>query len=128
MKFTSKTATIPLAMAFSTIAPHAFAQNAATGTWGNRAAALGLDFLQWGSPITIALYLFAGVCAILAVITLINMRNGNRNGNGGVGALACLILAAVFAASAPSIINLSSQTITGAAPSINGQGAAPIQF
>ena len=106
----------------STIATSAFAQ----GTWGNRAAAMGADALNWGSVLGMVLYVLALIFLIAFGTNLFGL--GKRNGNSSPGAAALCLVAAVACASAPTVLNLTSQTITGAAPSITGAGTAPVQF
>ena len=110
----------------STIATSAFAQAAGGGTWGNRAAAMGQDALNWGSILGMVLYILA-VCFMIAFgVNLFGL--GKRNGNSSPGAAGLCLLAAVACASTPTILGLTSYTITGAAPSITGSGTAPVQF
>ena len=110
----------------STIATSAFAQAAGGGTWGNRAAAMGQDALNWGSILGMVLYVLA-LCFLIAFgVNLFGL--GKRNGNSSPGAAALCLVAAVACASAPTVLNLTSQTITGATPSITGSGTAPVQF
>lgn len=111
----------------STVATSAFAQAAGGGgTWGSRAAAMGQDAQNWGSILGMALYILA-ICFLIAfAVALFGL--GRRNGNSSPGAAMLCLLAAVASASAPTVLGLSSQTITGAAPSITGAGTAPIQF
>ncbi len=111
----------------STIATSAFAQAAGGGgTWGNRAAAMGQDALNWGSILGMVLYILAISFLIAFGINLFGL--GKRNGNSSPGAAGLCLLAAVACASAPTVLGISSQTITGAAPSITGSGTAPVQF
>lgn len=110
----------------SAVATSAFAQAAGGGTWGNRAAAMGQDALNWGSILGIALYILAACFMIAFAVNLFGL--GKRNGNSSPGAAGLCLLAAVAAASAPTVLGITSQTITGAAPSITGSGTAPIQF
>jgi len=110
----------------STVATSAFAQAAGGGTWGNRAAAMGQDALNWGSILGMVLYVLA-LCFLIAFgVNLFGL--GKRNGNSSPGAAGLCLLAAVACASAPTVLGISSQTITGAAPSITGSGTAPVQF
>ena len=93
---------------------------------GNRAAAMGQDALNWGSILGMVLYILA-VCFMIAFgVNLFGL--GKRNGNSSPGAAGLCLLAAVACASAPTVLGLTSQTITGAAPSITGSGTAPVQF
>ena len=111
----------------STIATSAFAQAAGGGgTWGNRAAAMGQDALNWGSVLGMVLYVLA-LCFLIAFgVNLFGL--GKRNGNSSPGAAMLCLVAAVACASAPTVLGITSQTITGAAPSITGSGTAPVQF
>ena len=111
----------------SAIATSAFAQAAGGGgTWGNRAAAMGQDALNWGSVLGMVLYVLA-ICFMIAFgVNLFGL--GKRNGNSSPGAAGLCLLAAVACASAPTILRITSQTITAAAPSITGSGTAPVQF
>ena len=111
----------------SAFATSAFAQAAAGGgTWGNRAAAMGQDALNWGSILGMVLYVLA-LCFLIAFgVNLFGL--GKRNGNSSPGAAALCLVAAVACASAPTVLGITSQTITGAAPSITGAGTAPVQF
>ncbi len=111
----------------SAVATSAFAQTAGGGgTWGNRAAAMGQDFLNWGSVLGMVLYVLA-LCFLIAFgINLFGL--GKRNGNSSPGAAMLCLVAAVACASAPTVLGITSQTITGAAPSITGSGTAPVQF
>lgn len=108
----------------SAIATPALAQ--AATTWGNRAAAMGQDALNWGSILGMVLYVLA-ICFMIAFGTAL-FGLGKRNGNSSPGAAALCLVAAVACASAPTVLGLTSQTITGAAPSITGSGTAPVQF
>ena len=110
----------------STIATSAFAQAAGGGTWGNRAAAMGQDALNWGSILGVVLYILAACFMIAFAVNLFGL--GKRNGNSSPGAAGLCLLAAVACASAPTVLGITSQTITGAAPSITGSGTAPVQF
>lgn len=124
MKTTIKTLLLTgAATTLATAAAHA--QNAGN-TWGGRMAAMGQDTIQWGSMITMALYVLCGFFLIAAGVALFGLAR--RNGNSSPAIFACSVLAAVACASAPTILNLTSQTVTGAAPSVTGTGAAPIQF
>jgi len=111
----------------STVATSAFAQAAGGGgTWGNRAAAMGQDALNWGSILGMVLYVLA-LCFLIAFgLNLFGL--GKRNGNSSPGAAMLCLVAAVACASAPTVLGITSQTITGAAPSITGSGTAPVQF
>lgn len=111
----------------SIIATSAFAQAAGGGgTWGNRAAAMGQDALNWGSILGMVLYVLA-LCFLIAFgLNLFGL--GKRNGNSSPGAAMLCLVAAVACASAPTVLGITSQTITGAAPSITGSGTAPVQF
>lgn len=111
----------------STIATSAFAQAAGGGgTWGNRAAAMGQDALNWGSILGMVLYILALIFLIAFGTNLFGL--GKRNGNSSPGAAMLCLVAAVACASAPTVLGITSQTITGAAPSITGSGTAPVQF
>ena len=119
--------TTSLSVFGSTIATSTYAQAAGGGsTWGNRAAAMGQDALNWGSILGMALYILALIFLIAFGTNLFGL--GKRNGNSSPGAAALCLVAAVACASAPTVLNLTSQTITGAAPSITGAGTAPVQF
>ena len=111
----------------SAVATSAFAQAAGGGgTWGNRAAAMGQDALNWGSVLGMVLYVLA-LCFLIAFgVNLFGL--GKRNGNSSPGAAMLCLVAAVACASAPTVLGITSQTITGAAPSITGSGTAPVQF
>ena len=109
-----------------TVATSAFAQAAGGGTWGNRAAAMGQDALNWGSVLGMVLYVLA-LCFLIAFgVNLFGL--GKRNGNSSPGAAMLCLVAAVACASAPTVLGITSQTITGAVPSITGSGTAPVQF
>jgi hypothetical protein len=111
----------------STVATSAFAQAAGGGgTWGNRAAAMGQDALNWGSILGMVLYILALIFLIAFGTNLFGL--GKRNGNSSPGAAMLCLVAAVACASAPTVLGITSQTITGAAPSITGSGTAPVQF
>ena len=96
------------------------------GTWGNRAAAMGQDALNWGSVLGMVLYVLALCFLITFGVNLFGL--GKRNGNSSPGAAMLCLVAAVACASAPTVLGITSQTITGAAPSITGSGTAPVQF
>ena len=116
---------VALSVLGSAIATSAFAQSAGS-TWGNRAAAMGQDALNWGSILGMVLYVLALIFLIAFGTNLFGL--GKRNGNSSPGAAALCLVAAVACASAPTVLSLTSQTITGAAPSITGSGTAPVQL
>ncbi len=103
---------------------HALAQ--AGGTLGSRAAAIGQDMLNFGSPITMVLYLIAAVCAATGIVAVHQM--GRRNAQVNPAVPICAFLAAFIAAGAGTWVVIGSNTVTGSAPSITGASATPIQF
>ena len=114
-----------LAAALAITLSPAHAQSTA-GTWGDRAAAMGADFIHWGSIGGTVLYLLAIIFLISFAVLLFGI--GKRNGEASPRAAGLALLAAMACASAPTLLNLTSQTITGAAPSITGDGTSPVQF
>ena len=104
---------------------HALAQGAGS-TLGNRAAAVALDWLNFGAVATILLYLVAACAVIAGVIGVWQL--GRRNAQVSPMVPICAFLAAFIAAGAGTWVLLGSTTLTGSAPSITGASTQPIQF